>query len=146
MKNVLISSLISVFIASGAWAQAESGTAGSGGASAGASGGAYAGAGAGAAAGGGAAAAGAAAAGAATAGLAVGAVAAAVAVSVAVVAAAVAVSKIGVLAKRINTNPEVGIYLRVSLSRVCDLLKEIDLLVLINISSLNGSWLGVIGR
>lgn len=50
MKNVLISSLISVFIASGAWAQAGSEAAGSGGASggasAGASGGASAGAGA----------------------------------------------------------------------------------------------------
>ena len=35
MKNVLLSTLISVFIASGAWAQAGSGTAGSGGASGG---------------------------------------------------------------------------------------------------------------
>ena len=69
MKNVLLSSLISVFIASGAWAQAGSETAGSGGASGGASAGASGG-GAGAAAGaaaGGAAAGGAAAAGAAAA-------------------------------------------------------------------------------
>ena len=46
MKNVLLSSLISVFIASGAWAQAGSESAGSGGASGGASAGASGGAGA----------------------------------------------------------------------------------------------------
>ena len=44
MKNVLLSSLISMFIASGAWAQAGSGTASSGGASGGASAGASGGA------------------------------------------------------------------------------------------------------